>query len=173
MFAPHTSQIVITRSEPEKLDLEKAIAKVQRRNYAIAQLAVTKYRLRSPHANKAKGQAKVKELWERELRLPYLKSFIESYNHWRTYYDPREYRMEWTPKNRAQISLVENIVEVCKKEDIDLDIFIASSFKAFAKSKIPLPLNFLSSHGLEFFDRYSDEVQCDRDTDEQNRIAEG
>lgn len=135
---------------------------------------MTKYRLKGPRSKevKARAQERVKALWERELRLPYLKDFIESWNHWRNYYDEREYHSEWQPKNRASLTLVENIIDLAKQNELSLDIFIACGFKAFSRSKAPLNLQFLMSQGLEFFDRYSEDVNADQDRDEQERRAE-
>lgn len=145
-----------------------------RRNYLISIAGVTRYRIRGSASleSRKKATAKAKALWERELRLPYLKDFIESWNHWRNYYDPREYRNEWEPKARAALTIVENIIDLAKEHGLSLDIFIACGFKAFEKSKAPLNLQFLLSQGLEFFDRYSDAVNADQDRDEQERRAE-
>ena len=174
MFAPHSAQIEVARTEPERLDLEAAIKAAKRRNGLIAIAGVTKFRLRGPVSKerRKKAQEKIKALWERELRLPYLKDFIESWNHWRNYYDEREYHQDWEPKNRAQLTLIENIIDLAKENELSLDIFIACGFKAFARSKAPLNLQFLFSQGLEFFDRYCEDVNADQDRDEQERRAE-
>lgn len=167
MFAPHTAQVEIERTEPVGLNVDLAVEKVLKRHAMVSWHVVTLDRLKTRPQDPKAARERITRAWEADERVKFLKPFIESWNKWREYYAPadRTLHAAWLPKSSASITVCESIVDFAKEEDLDLDLLIASGHKAFERSRYPLALTSLLANALDYYARYADDVRVDVDTE--------
>lgn len=160
MFFGYTSKIDIQRSEPSNEtyftgSLDKVKKAVEKRNARIAEKVVIKSLIRKKPTEKSK--VKLINAHEKDERIKYLSSFIESWNKWGDYYSDFSHR--WEPKNRAQLTAIENILDLCKKEEIDCELFVACVWKSYEKRRFNPNVQSCLAYGLEAYDRYIDSIR--------------
>jgi len=171
MFAPHTAQVEIARTEPIGINAELAAEIVRKRNATLAFEAVSRDMLK---VNQTTGQiitARLIKRWETDERLKSLRPFVDSWNYWRERYAKHDYEFTWVPKTPSQISMMETVNAICQENQIDTDIFIACGHRAYAKSRYSLSLNMLCANGLDFFAKHAEEVLTEIDEDAYQRKA--
>jgi len=159
MFRAHTSKIDVQRCEPVIDDLNAAIQKVLERNSALTKKIVLNGLIKSPKS-KSKVQQKILSLFETDERRKRLTAVIVTWNEWRQFYSD-EPIPEWTPKTKGQLTCLENIVEMAQQNELNLNIFIACCFKAYEKRYVRLSLQIALSQGLEFYDKWHNQVMYD------------
>ena len=126
---------------------------------------ITKDLLKAKPKSSAKSAKKIAKEWEREKRLESIGPFLEEFNRFREFYVGIE--NEWSPKNDGQISCIENIIEWCDQNEVDLGLFIACQFKALAWKPATPSVQVMQSNGAEKYEQYVDSVLSDIDANSQ------
>jgi hypothetical protein len=171
MFAPHTAQVAIARTEPVGISPELATEIVRKRNAALAFSAIMRDALK---VNRSQGQQRTERLlrrWEMDGRMGPLRPFIESWNYWREFYTKEEIETTWVPKTNGALTTIETIIDLCKENQIDPDLFVACGHRAYARSRYPLSLSMLCANGLDYFNRHAEQILVEIDEAEYQRKA--
>lgn len=122
---------------------------------------ITEALLKSKPKSPAKSRKKIAKEWEREKRLEAIQPFVEEFNRFREFYVG--ITNEWTPKTDAQITCIENVMQLCEEEDIDLGLLVGSSFKALEWKPATPSIQQIQSSGLDKYYQYNEEVLLDID----------
>jgi hypothetical protein len=161
-FSPHLAQIQIERREPDQFNIDETTREIRKRNAQLAERIVVEGWLKRPKP-KAKANKKLKRVIEFEERLKLTGDFMEIWNHWRHFYFELPAMKIKTP---GQITGIENIAKLVEDEGLNLNMLIATTHKAFVWRKVNPNFNQVVFNGLEFYDRFYDEVQKDVDRQE-------
>jgi len=164
MFTPHLSEIEVERHEPSIEDLNLAEAVFKRRAERLARLTVEKELISSVKTTDTVRLAtlKMQNKINFDNKREYAKVFIELFNKWRSYFCERDYA--WRPKSMGQLKQIDSIVYMVREEGIDLDLFMACSFKAVARWKINVPaFNMMMARGVEWYYAYHEDILAEMD----------
>jgi len=146
MFLPYQSEVNVSRKE-----CCGNIDKVLKRNHAIAKRVMINDLLKKPRSNK-----RVINEHEKILRIEVIKPFLEEWNALR--YEYTESIKDWLPVTKSQITVIEKIIKLCDDNYISLNVFLCCAFMSWKNNPEKLSINMVLAHGLEYYDRYSDQV---------------
>lgn len=160
MFFPHFASIEVIRQEPLKIH-EDAIEKILMRNEDIASRIVIESYLRGDSAKPEKEiRKKINNQNEIEIRIEFTRNFMILWNHWRNFYFDAP---PVQPKNRGQLTQIENIIQLAEEKEIKLTLLIGSTHKAFVWRKVRPSFPEVISKGIEHYNNHSEEVIIDLD----------
>lgn len=161
MHFSHLADATLKRQEPHNFDLDKARRKTQLRNERIAEHVVRKMALDGGFKISEKQvQKEIKKKTEIEIRSTAVIQFMDMWNHWRQFYfDLPPIR----PKTKAQLTSIENAIQIVDENEINLTIFIACTHKAFVWRKVNPGFHDLIGRGLDYFEQHMDSVLTDID----------
>lgn len=166
MFFPHLASIEIGREEPSAdFDVRRAKEIIRRRNSELAEKIVLKDLLKAPKASK-KTDEKLRKMIEFDKRLDSTKRFMEKWNYWRYFYFNLA---PIYPKNSVHLTCIENIIDISRENNIDLNLLIATVHRAFLTRKFKPSFQIVIAHGLEFYETFYDDVVCDVEKKEYER----
>lgn len=97
-----------------------------------------------------------------------VKDFMVQWNYWREFYfdlGPIQ------PKTKAQLTVIEDAIEFANKNDLKLPILIGAVHKAYLKRNFRPSYNVIVAYGLEYYDRYYDDIISDLDRKEYEDAA--
>lgn len=101
-------------------------------------------------------RAKLKSKIEFEERVNAVSGFMEYWNKWRNIYyglGPLEL------KCKAQLTMVENIIEWCENKNINHDIICAVTHRAHLKKSFRPSFNSVITYGEEWLDKFEIEIE--------------
>ena len=151
MFFPHLSSIQCSRDEPINKISDKRILELRRKYAELATKIVYEDWLKEPQ----KKPQKLKELIEFDQRIRTTESFMNVWNFWRNFYFDLT---PITPKNKSQLTCIENIIDMTKKEKLDLNMLIATVHKAHSFSKFMPSFQKVLFKGIEYYEQFYDVV---------------
>lgn len=155
MFYPNYAEIGIIRSEPQTVDEEVVRKKIS----YIAERVVTKSFLKGKTIKK-KTVKKIRRLEQTDERRKSLQPFMAKWNYWRQFYFDVGPNKLKTP---SQMGAVENIIEMSKENNLNLDVLLACVHKAYCWGKLRPTFTTVLSRGIEFYERHYEDVLADID----------
>jgi hypothetical protein len=155
MFFAASSEIEIKRVDTESVPIELRL-KAIRRNREIAMRVVMKDLLKKPRSN-----ARAILVNENDIRMIALKPFVAEWNEQARRYTDKY--SNWQPKNKGQLTCIENILDMCEQRDMQLNILLASCFLAYSKRKHGLTLPVILAYGAEYYNAFAEQVYADLD----------
>ena len=159
-FSPHLSVISMQRSEPTNLDFETQTKKLTKKFSDLAEKIVLTSYLKAEDLTDRKQQAeeKIKGMIEFDERLKSVKKFLEQWNSFRHFYFGLD---ELVPKNKNQLTMIENAIAYANKNDLKIPMLVACVHKAFVKRKFMPGFQEILFRGVEHYERYYDGVMAD------------
>lgn len=170
MFAAHLSSISINRIEPnQKFDFALAEKKLNKYFERSAERIVLADVIKNPakSVNKEKRIKAIEESIEKDERFKTIKSFMESWNFWREFYfqlPPIQ------PKQKGQITAIENAIEFCETNEYDLHMMIGCIHFANLKKKFMPAYSAITTYGEEIY-KFHDRVLSDIDKADYQRSS--
>ena len=163
MFSPHLSQIEIYRREPRLLNFRMLEDCIMRRSIKEVEKIISKDSIKT-HGDTKKTQKKIKNLIEIDERLRTVKRFMRVWNYWREFYFNLP---EINPKTKGQLTCIENILELSKKERLNLNMLIATH-KAYAirRSSYMPTYSTVLAQWEDFYEKFYDSVLVDIDRED-------
>jgi len=162
MFYPHLAEIKITRDEPNSVGVVKSVS-----NFATD--IVTRDLLKNPK-KKSDYKKKLARLLEYDQRYATAKKFMEQWNEWRDFYlDVGPIK----PKTRGQLTSIENIIEMAKENDLNLNLLIATTHRAYKRRKFRPGFSAVIADGIDNYELHHDKVIADVERAErEERMSE-
>jgi len=116
------------------------------------------------HNETRKTKKKIENLIEFDERMKLVKDFMETWNYWRQFYLDLP---ATKPKTKGQLTCIENILDLVKEENVNLRMLIAATHKAYSlyKRKYNPTYATVLHSGLDFYDKYYDDILIDIDKD--------
>jgi len=158
MFFPHLAEIKLVRDEPTII-LSKRIELAKRRNAVLAERIVVGDYLKSPKKNKDSTE-RIRKLIEFDQRFDSTRSFMGIWNNWRYFYFERSPIM---PKNKGQLTCIENILDLVKENDMDLNIFVGTVHCAHLKRRFMPGFSTALAYGTDCYEKMYGKVMSDLD----------
>lgn len=156
------SSISIKRVEPDSsYDFVKRTENLNRYFARQAESIVLADVMKNPvkSENKEKRIKELANLIETDERMKTIKSFMESWNIWRDFYfqlGPIQ------PKQKGQITAIENAIQFCEENQYDLHMMIGCLHFANLKKKFMPTYSAITTYGEEVY-KYYDNVLADLD----------
>ncbi len=170
MFVSHLAVVDIKRIEPSNLDLDGIVNKVLLERESLAERIIISSWVNGDNRKAKKViSKKISEIDSLIERKQFVSQFMEIWNYWRMFYfDLNPIR----PKTKSQLTQIENAVNLVKEKDLQLNLVIACTHKAFVWRKVNPAFHNLINAGLEKYDQYIDDVMVDIDRSYRDSRAE-
>jgi len=125
----------------------------------LAEKIVYKDCLKNPQMDRrAKAEQRIVELVEFDERMKTVKNFCTEWNKWREFYFDLSPIL---PKNKNQLTMIETAIAFTHENNLKLPMMIACVHRAFQKRNYRPNYNEIMTHGLDYYERYYDDVIAD------------
>ena len=148
------SQIEIHREEPSSIDEKRVIE----RTLNMAEDIVKESWLKD---KKSKGSVmRVRRAYEFDARSKFAIPFLTKWNKWRDFYcNAKPLHI----KTNGQLTCIEKIIQMTDEREINLDILIAATHRAYMNGRYNPGFSAVLSNGIEFYEKHHDNVLADID----------
>lgn len=97
-----------------------------------------------------------------------IQSFLVLWNEWREHYFDLG---PVSPKNRGQLTAIENAIEFCNENNMNLSVLIGCVHRAYLKRTFRPNYTAVVLYGAELYDRFASKVEADMAKENQEEAS--